>query len=650
MLHTHTTAGENVSLLTSSARLLSAVSLVLLTACGGEPNVGATTVDLGEPISDDLPLGAFSFPVNELDYNFDQAHQMQYWSATTISDSAFDLRFEWQQDTGRPDASRVDDKGSAVISPAWLSENDRFVLETSFTADVLGPPELETDQADLSCGSLRYSMYVPEAYRDSVNGLLSFRFFLQDIDGNKALLPEYVTNAIDDFAATNSNALGWYDFSYTTLTNESFAAEVGFDLSRVNHMGVEFDANGKPTDVIGDLRLDNILLTPAVIKDCEGDFTINDIVVDTFDEASDVDAWGEDYMEGSFAYTVSHSVDGGEPGGAMLFEFAWADAGSDKLLWARSLSEPIDLTNRNLSVDLNLSQAYVDDGNFLIKVFVKDSAFRYRNFGDISASGLVAGYNELAVSDITSDTQGFVADGFDLTQVTAIGIEFVANGKPNNINDDVLVDNYRIFEIVEGSGGGELTAAVQFDFDSDNQLEPWGVDWVGGELSEENVSVMQVSDQGSSAMAFDVTWNSSSDELGWSTAIETLDLTGAIVRVDIYMPAAYVNDGNLGMKIFTKDASFVYGSLGWLSSSGFNGDAWNTVEVLVEDLGAFDFSGAGYDITSVETLGIQIVANGKASDIDGVIQVDNLEILLPATVAENVVGFDFSDASQFILP
>lgn len=128
-------------------------------------------------------------------------------------------------------------------------------------------------------------------------------------------------------------------------------------------------------------------------------------------------------------------------------------------------------------------------------------------------------------------------------------------------------------------------------------------------------------------MVMTPTWVTVDDKLvAFYTPISPLDLTDADVSVDVYVPAAYVTDGSLGIKVWFKDSGGLYANIAFQGASGLTGDAWNTLSYA--SINSFQYSETGFDATSVVTAGVELDAaqNSKPVGVEGTFKVDNLEI------------------------
>lgn len=610
---------------TNKVKLILSLIIVTTSACGGgnDPEV----VDLGEPVdADRLPLGTFNFPVNELNYNFDEVLQMDYWNHEVWNGDPAAVEVFWEQNSGQLNPSVPDDRGAMIVSPRWGTEFDQIAVMTDFEQDVTGLDEDEIDAVDLLCADIRASVFIPESYVE--DGNMGFKFFVKDSDENFA---DFGWNSSSDMEAN-----AWNTLIFQEITPESLEfADEGFNLSSVRFEGIVFDANGKIPAVGGDLRVDNIQITPKAIQDCvAGDLTLEDLFLTDFEQPAQVDQWNNPFLEGDMALDVSHDPDNGNPGGAIRFSPVWANGSQDKASIERplNLDGSVNLLEKTVRVDMYVPESYVEDGNMGFQIFTKDSQFRYGNFGFEPVSGMTPGWNTFEYANLENEKlpTAFWADGYDITDIMIIGVELISNGKPISVTGDILVDNVRIADLVESSGAG--TKILSDNFDQPSGINAWEFDFAEGSLMEASVQETHNEDFGEGSLELNIDWGASNDKLMWRRIFEgpdggPIDLIGTVVRVDIYIPAAYVEDGNMGIKIFTKDINWEYGSLGWNGIASFEGDAWNTIEINVTGGDVFDFTNAGYDSSQVDKIGVEFVANGKSASIGGAFLIDNVEII-----------------------
>lgn len=117
------------------------------------------------------------------------------------------------------------------------------------------------------------------------------------------------------------------------------------------------------------------------------------------------------------------------------------------------------------------------------------------------------------------------------------------------------------------------------------------------------------------------------------------DLTGGAIFMDVYVPAAYVDDGNAVVQVYLNDIADVYGSIYYSSVGSLTGDTYNTLAfVNINGDGGSSISGGSFDATQVNLLGLQLKANGKAAAVEGDLMIDNV-MVIPAS--EQPADVDF---------
>lgn len=149
------------------------------------------------------------------------------------------------------------------------------------------------------------------------------------------------------------------------------------------------------------------------------------------------------------------------------------------------------------------------------------------------------------------------------------------------------------------------------------------------------------------------TWAATTDGFEVETAFQnTLDMTGATISFDIYMPESYVADGNLAVQVYFRDSSNKLANGGWKQTS-WGPWRWSGSEVSstntatdnhygwvkltytisstgIKDITSTDPASWGYnegiDITQVSKFGLEIVANGKPVSVTGNIKIDNVAL------------------------
>lgn len=282
---------------------------------------------------------------------------------------------------------------------------------------------------------------------------------------------------------------------------------------------------------------------------------------------------------------------------AVAVNVPWKDA-SDKVAYLVPLDAPVNLTGTDVSFDVMFDEAYINDGKMGFQMYLRDVNNEYANIAWNGVWQQTPGaWNTIKASINNKGSFGWSSDAFDITQVTQVGIELVANGKAPEVTGEIKFDN---FKIVEGSGAKELFSA---NFTS--AITGWESGW-------ENTAVTLASEQGVSLVR--ATGNDRAVAI--FRGISGVDFTKPItIKANIYFPAGYEGSWTYG-KFFNNEGD-------WLASSDLGAityGAWNEV-ILTADFGA---AGAG-----LSSLGIQLGnlgAGGGNPDFYGAVIIKDLVI------------------------
>lgn len=268
---------------------------------------------------------------------------------------------------------------------------------------------------------------------------------------------------------------------------------------------------------------------------------------------------------------------------AVAVNVPWKDA-SDKVAYLVPLDAPVNLTGTDVSFDVMFDEAYITDGNMGFQMYLRDVNNEYAN---IAWNGVGQqtpnAWNTLKATINNKASFGWSSDTFDITQVTQVGIELVANGKAPEVIGEIKFDN---FKIVEGSGAKELFSA---NFTS--AITGWETGW-------ENTAVTLAADQGVSL----VRATGNDKVVAIFRGISGVDFTKPVtIKANIYFPASYEGSWAYG-KFFNSEGD-------WLESAGMGSityGAWN--EIIL----AADFAEKGAGLSS---LGIQLGSLGVGGAI-----------------------------------
>ncbi|QEY17888.1 hypothetical protein D0C16_18960 [Cellvibrio sp. KY-GH-1] len=149
---------------------------------------------------------------------------------------------------------------------------------------------------------------------------------------------------------------------------------------------------------------------------------------------------------------------------------------------------------------------------------------------------------------------------------------------------------------------------------------------------------------GDGGLGFAIPWQSAEDKAAYSMTLdEPLFLRGASIRTDVFVPKSYVDNGKLGIVMYLKDANGRYANTGWNQASSMNFDAWNKLNFKLTSVDYLKGIGAyvedGFDLTAVQKIGFEIVANGKPADVSGNLIFDNLTVF-PGIPPVYIANFD----------
>ncbi|HMY38880.1 MAG TPA: invasin domain 3-containing protein, partial [Marinagarivorans sp.] len=165
-----------------------------------------------------------------------------------------------------------------------------------------------------------------------------------------------------------------------------------------------------------------------------------------------------------------------------------------------------------------------------------------------------------------------------------------------------------------------------------------------------NFSAPQVSGAGSAQLALGAgylaltpSWGATTNVISTRASVGPLNLTGANYSVDVWLPAAYVTNGQLTLQPYLQDSSGRTAAITQRAASSLTGNSWNSLSLNNISLGNLSAVTSGFDLTAVTYLGLQLSANGKPTSVVGDVRWDNLLVSQPASGAP--VNFTFA-ASQ----
>ena len=321
----------------------------------------------------------------------------------------------------------------------------------------------------------------------------------------------------------------------------------------------------------------------------------------TFDEAADADAW--DAPE-DLALSVNTDL------GALVASPTW----SGNLRMDATFDTPVaNLLGGTVSTYIYVPEAYATEAQINLQ---------YR-FADDSGGQCFIGYSRpapdtgddwylLSVSPATDAATdcGYTDGDFDFTNITTIGIEFVAG--TTEVTEDFLIDNVTIIE----------PQTAMFSFNEAADVDAWSGP----------AELVLSYDAASKSMKAVPTWTDVDTALQVDTTLDTpiADLTGATVSSWVYIPETYTTDGGLRVQYRFGDGGGGQCFIGYSLPAADSGDAWYNLSVTPTAAGDCGYSDGGFDLTNITTISIQFTAAGaKEPEVTGDFFIDNISVSLP---------------------
>lgn len=152
----------------------------------------------------------------------------------------------------------------------------------------------------------------------------------------------------------------------------------------------------------------------------------------------------------------------------------------------------------------------------------------------------------------------------------------------------------------------------------------------GSGIGEAPVKLNDILEAGAGNYAADiyVSWKSDADKLAMILPLsQPVDITNSEVSLDIMLDEAYIADAKLGVQMYLRDSADRYANIKWHSAGEFKAGEWSTQKYPIKNTGSFNYSDAGFDLTSVAKVGVELVANGKAPEVVGGIKIDNFKVI-----------------------
>lgn len=286
---------------------------------------------------------------------------------------------------------------------------------------------------------------------------------------------------------------------------------------------------------------------------------------------------------------------------ALSLSLPWGSA-SDTVAYKTDLATPLDLRggavlSTNVFLDklyaefvLNGSGNYTQNGRLTFAMYLKDKNGNALRIGNTTAANLRSNqWSKLSytlpktVGNIDPANYMNGATSFDLTAVSQVGIQILANGKPADLKAPIKFDDLSILP------GVPPMYVASFDSSNDEWIKAWGSVDVG----QANGALTLKPTGGDFAIQL-AAWNGPSiSNIKFNRLLE--------VTYRIFLPADYAGE-NLWGKAFGQ-----FGA-GWtwidtsLGLGGLKAGEWNDLKALI----AFNDSINASDINTAQAFGLQI--------------------------------------------
>ncbi len=309
---------------------------------------------------------------------------------------------------------------------------------------------------------------------------------------------------------------------------------------------------------------------------------------------------------------------------ALAFNLPWSTT-SDAAAYSTTLETPLDLrSGAVLSTFVFLDKIYSEYipnglGNFVpsgktgFAMYVRDingntlragttvaKELRSNQWGKISFT--------LPASKADIDPANYLngSTDIDLSQIQKVGVQVIANGKPENIKADVKFDDLTIFP-----GAPPATLAFKSNFDSD--ADGWSDAGWGGLTS---VTV----ENGSLALSPSGSWGFAIESPGWKSQLNLpkIDFKQTVfVTLRMYIPASYTGE-NFAMNVWGRFGDWSIETKTDVDTSTWKLGEWNDINVTLK-------WSENADVSTPQNIGFQI--GGFSSAKTEPILIDSITVM-----------------------
>ncbi|SMF38493.1 Cellulase (glycosyl hydrolase family 5) [Alteromonadaceae bacterium Bs31] len=439
---------------------------------------------------------------------------------------------------------------SLLFRMPWETEEDKAGYSYTFESPI-----------DFSEGAgINFEVNVPNTYRS--DGNLVYQVFLIDEQGHYAGLGN---NPVADLQPD-----AWNEISVSVESEADFGyIEAGFDLSSVQQIGFEINANGKEASIVGDIRFDNLIV--GIVAGV-GDSEIS-IYSARFD--SDLDGW-------SYAAGAGSQASLQQANGELTLLAPWTSGSSSTQLgYANldSISPAFDITQAvKLTVDIFIPSEYENETGLNIQFFFNGKDYQgYAGFGYTSYNGFTfGGWNTLSVEieNFAADA-GYISSDFPLdASPKLVGLQ-ISGIQASTKTEAIRIDNF----LITPKAQVEIQTVYEATFEFD---EEWSyLQGVG-----DDSSVFQQDE----VLAVLPPWETSNESIsinydGAASLSPSIDLQRPLIlSVDIWLPEEYASETGMNLQFFFSPNDYTgFAGFGFTQAESLNFGEWNTFSVKIND-------------------------------------------------------------------
>ncbi|WP_323813873.1 hypothetical protein [Cellvibrio sp. NN19] len=309
----------------------------------------------------------------------------------------------------------------------------------------------------------------------------------------------------------------------------------------------------------------------------------------------------------------------------------WQGPG-DKVAYLFPFAATQNLKNTQLSFDINFDDAYLDAEYLTVEgaasmgyqLYLRDVNDNYANIQWNEVKAASSGWNNFTYKiGANMPTTGWVSEGFDMTQVVAVGMELAAQDKPASVAGPIKMDN---FKLVEGTGPAVVYA-------SDFSAGPDG--WANSQWEGKTATISTADGETTKAISL----IPQDDQFEITRAGLTVDLTQSFtMTARIYIPSSITA---FGMGVFAANSTNWAGG-GWAGTWNLIPGQWNDYSFTPDEATLAQFAASGGS-----GLGIQF-SQFTADQIKGdAILIENLQIVSAAGAGATETEFGVQYRSDF---